>query len=264
MIREYGWLMLRPDQLPRIDRAAVGVLGHAKANGEPNAVAVTPYVVNGELVVTSTLALVQKAAATRRDPRVTLTAGGVSVVGTATVEVDRTAYYFDTFIRAQELRKYPPARSLLTIPFHRRLLPWYVGRVVIRIQPEAASESECGDGATVTVVDTGGQLRTWSVPRPGDLTAEHVSLPSSVADGAALLLVHEEDADMKDLRQMAVRGVVRDGVLARASTRGSLARTSKSAIAELQGLRQLARAAKANRASLATWPQYQPDKETPR
>jgi len=256
--------MLDADQLSRIDGAAVGVLGHVKANGEPNAVAITPYVVNGELVVTSTLALVQKAAAIRRDPRVTLTAGGVSVVGTATVDVDRTAHYFDTFVRAQELRKYPPARSLLALPFHRRLLPWYVGRVVIRIQPEAASESGCGDGATVTGVDTGGRLRTWNVPRPGDPTADHLSLPTSVSDGEALLLVHEEDADMKDLRQMAVRGVVRDGVFARTSTRGSLARTSTSAVAELRGLRRLARAAKANRALLANWPQYEPDKETSR
>lgn len=254
--------MLRPEHRSRIGAAAVGVLGHVTGKGLPNAVAVTPYVVGDELVVTSTLALIQKAAAIRHDRRVTLSAGGIAVSGTATVEVDRTARYFDTFIRAQELQKFPPARSLLALPFHRSLLPWYVGRVVVRIRPEVVSEQACGDEATVTSIDATGRLSTSNVPRPAELNADQMVL--HVADGPALVLVHEEDADMKDLRQMAVRGTVLDGVLTRTSSRGSLAPTSKSAIDELRELRHLARAARQHRAVLATWPQYEPEGEVSR
>lgn len=254
--------MLTAEQLSRIDRADVGVLGLTTAGGLPNAVAVTPYAVDGGLVVTSTLALVQKAAALRDDPRVTLSAGGLSVAGTATVEVDRTSQYFDSFIRAQELRKYPPARSLLGLPFHRSLLPWYVGRVIIRVRTDRVDEQACGDEATVTVVDGAGGLRTWNVPRPADLGGDHVHLPDGVLDGPALLLVHEEDPDMRDLRQTALRGTVAGGVLSVSSRRGSLAPTSRSAMDELRSLRRLARAARGHREVLATWPQYRPQKPT--
>ena len=247
----------------RIDAAAVGVLGHVSDKGLPNAVAVTPYVVDGELVVTSTLALTQKAALLRRDPRVTLSAGGVSVSGTATVEVDRTGRYFDSFIRTQELRKYPPARSLLGLPFHRVLVPWYVGRAIIRIRPALVSDEAVGDDCTVTVLDAAGSLRTWNVPRPTDLVRDRISLPDPVGTGSALLLVHEEDADMRDLRQMAVRGTVQDGVLAASSRRGSLTPTPTSVVDEIRSLRRLARAAKQHRDALATWPQYQPDAAPP-
>jgi len=250
--------MLSHTQLARIDAAPSGVLGHITSEGRPNAVGITPYVVDGALVVTSTLALIRKAAALRSDPRVTVSAGGVSVCGVATVEVDRTPRYYDSFIRAQELRKFPPARTLLAVPFHRSLMPWFVGRVVIRIEPEAVTDEPCGDSATVTGVDTAGRLRTWNIPRTVDLTANQITLPRPVPDGAALLLVHEEDPAMRDLRQMAVAGTVHDGVLAVSLRRGSLAPNGTSTIGELRGLRRLARKARRNRPVLATWPQYDP------
>jgi hypothetical protein len=251
-------------QLARIDAAAVGVLGHMTASGLPNAVAVTPYVVDGALVVTSTLALIDKAKALLVEPRVSLSAGGVSVSGSATVEVDPTPRYFDRYIRGQELVKYPPARSLLSVPFHRTLLPWYVGRVIIRIHPETVTEEPCGDGTTVTAIDATGQLRTLNVPRPTDLNADRIEIAVPVPDGPALVLVHEEDAAMRDLRQLRRRGTVHDGVLHVSARRGSLAPSSKSATDELRSLRALARAARTNRARLATWPHYEPPKEPTR
>jgi hypothetical protein len=253
--------MLTEQELTRIGRAAVGVLGHTTAKGLPNAVTITPYVVDGRLVVTSTLALIQKAAALLADPRVTLSAGGVVVEGVATVEVDPTPQYFDRFIRALELRKFPPARPLLALPFHRTLLSWYVGRVIIQIQPQEVLDQQLGDAVTVTGLDVAGRLWTRNIPSPSSLSDGRVDLSAAVADGPALLLLHEEDVAMRDLRQMAVRGVIGAGVLEVTARRGSLDPSSKSSTDELRSLRHLARAAKRNRALLATWPRYTPNED---
>jgi hypothetical protein len=102
-----------------IDQAAIGVFAYVTRAGTPNACAVTPYVVDGAVVVTSTLALVAKAAAVRRDPRVVLLAGGTEVRGAGAVAVDPTPAWFDEHLRDQERRTYPPARSLLAVPGHR-------------------------------------------------------------------------------------------------------------------------------------------------
>ncbi len=253
--------VLTEQQVTRIGGAAVGVLGHTTAKGLPNAVTITPYVVDGKLVVTSTLALIQKAAALLADPRVTLSAGGVVVEGVATVKVDLTPQYFDRFIRAQELRKFPPARSLLALPFHRTLLPWYVGRVIIQIQPQEVLDQQLGDAVTLTGLDVAGRLWTRNIPSPSSLSDGRVDMPAAVADGPALLLLHEEDVAMRDLRQVAVRGVICAGVLEVTARRGSLDPSSKSSTDELRSLRHLARAAKRNRALLTTWPRYTPNEE---
>jgi hypothetical protein len=253
--------VLTEQQLTRIGGAAVGVLGHTTAKGLPNAVTITPYVVDGRLVVTSTLALIQKATALLADPRVTLSAGGVVVEGVATVQVDLTPQYFDRFIRAQELRKFPPARALLALPFHRTLLPWYVGRVIIQIQPQELLDQQLDDAVTLTGLDVAGRLWTRNIPSPSSLSDGRVDLSAAVADGPALLLLHEEDVAMRDPRQMAVRGVIGAGVLEVTARRGSLDPSSKSSTDELRSLRHLARAAKRNRALLTTWPRYTPNEE---
>jgi len=64
---------------------------------------------------------------------VALLGGGVQVRGRAAVAIEGDGEWFDRVIRAQELRKYPPARFLLRLPGHRRLLWWYVGRAVVRL-----------------------------------------------------------------------------------------------------------------------------------
>jgi hypothetical protein len=246
--------MIDAAYVERVDRAQLGVLGHVTPSGRPNALAVTPYVIGGRVAITSTLALVDKAAALRADPRVTLTAGGLEIVGTAAVQVDPTPEFFDRYLRQQELAKYPPARSLLSLPFHRRSLGWYVGRVVMWIDAESVTEQAVGDRATVTRVDRDGRLRTRSVPVPADPTADELPLPPGVGDGPALLLVHDEDPDMRDLRQFAARGVVRNGVLRVTNRRGTLAPTRTGTVDQLRSLRFLAGRARANRSRLADWP----------
>ena len=54
-------VVITDEHLRAIDGAAIGVLGHVTRLGRPNALAVTPYVVDGRLLVTSTLALIDKA-----------------------------------------------------------------------------------------------------------------------------------------------------------------------------------------------------------
>ena len=239
--------------LRAIDGAAIGVLGHVTRLGRPNALAVTPYVVDGRLLVTSTLALIDKAAALRLDPRVTLTAGGVAVSGTACVEVDTSPAFFDRSVRRQELMKYPPARSLLSIPCHRRLLPWYVGRVAIWIEPNEVAVRPATDDTTVTVVDERGHLVTTIIERPDDLDADVLRV-GEVPSGPAVLLVHAEDTAMRDLRQLGRHGRVVDGALHVERRRGSLASHRTGTLDELRTLRALAAKARANRAQLATWP----------
>ena len=196
-----------------LDSAQVGVLGYVMRSGHPNVCAVTPYVVDSVPVVTSTLALIDKAAAVHRDPRVVLFAGGVQLSGRAAVAVDMTPAWFDRHLRQQELTKYPPARGILGIPAHRRLFAWYVGRVVMSITPDLVVERPGSDLATITVLDREGVLHVFPTPRPEDLNAPEIELDTSIPDGLAVLLIHEEDTDMNDLSQLTLHGQVATGAL---------------------------------------------------
>jgi len=49
------------------------------------------------------------------DERVALLAGGAEARGRATVAIEDDGEWFDRAIRAQEQRKYPPARFLLRL-----------------------------------------------------------------------------------------------------------------------------------------------------
>jgi hypothetical protein len=161
-----------------LNAAAVGVFAFSGQDGRPRACAVTPFLYDGEAVVTSTLAFTAKVAAVRRDARVALLAGGCLIRGRGTVDIDLTSKTFDERIRDQELRKYPPARQLLAIPGHRRLLWWYVGRASIAIP--------VGDPGT-------------------DVSGDEIPVPVG-HESAACLLVHDEEPDMADLRQLTLHG----------------------------------------------------------
>lgn len=217
----------------------------------------TPYLVDGTPTVTSTLAFVAKAAAIRARADVTLTAGGLTVAGEARVGVDPTPRWFDRNVRDQELAKYPPSRAILRLPGHRRLLPWYVSRIVMSIDPLDVVAHSRSDRATLSVVDPAGRLHTVPVPvpAPDDLTAaERLGMPADLPDGPAVLLVHEEDARQTDLRQLALHGRLADGELVVQRRGGTLAPSVASPLAQVAQLRRLARQAAGNRAVLATWP----------
>ena len=245
---------MTPLAVPVLDaaRAApIAVLAWVAADGTPRSCAVTPYVDAGDLVVTSTLAFPAKAAAMRRDPRVAMLVGGHLVTGRAEVAVADVAW-FDRHVRAQEAAKFPPSRSLFAIPGHRRLFPWYVQRIVVRIGDASATTAPGDDTVTLMSITDAGPAVT-PVPRPADLDADTIDLPG-VADGPVDLLVHEEHADYADLRQRNVRGIVRDGVLEVATTTGSLEAGPTGTLAQLRELRRLGALAKASRPRWADWP----------
>jgi hypothetical protein len=248
------FIMTTRSVVQALDSAQVGVLGYVMRSGHPNVCAVTPYVVDSVPVVTSTLALIDKAAAVHRDPRVVLFAGGVQLSGRAAVAVDMTPAWFDRHLRQQELTKYPPARGILGIPAHRRLFAWYVGRVVMSITPDLVVERPGSDLATITVLDREGVLHVFPTPRPEDLNAPEIELDTSIPDGLAVLLIHEEDTDMNDLRQLTLHGQVATGAFNVERRRGSLQATPQGWRQQLATSRQMARRAATNRSRLAGWP----------
>ena len=241
------------DGLSALEDAAIGVFGFIGRSGRPVSCAVTPYLDRGQPVVTSTLALVGKIGAVLRDERVALLAGGVEARGQATVAVEDDGEWFDRAIRAQELRKYPPARFLLRLPGHRRLLWWYVGRAVVRLPADGLRPVPGPDRVTITGIDHDGLISV--VPVTGDvrLDADEIPVPIGLPDGPACLLVHEESAGMSDLRQLRLEGQLISGRLSVQRRSGTLAATHRGPLAQLRDLAALGRAATANRTRIESW-----------
>jgi len=234
-----------------VDAAAVGVFAFIGADGRPRACPVTPYLYGGEAVVSSTLAFTAKVAAVRADPRVALLAGGCLVRARASVDIDLTSTTFDEQVRTQELRKYPPARRLLAIPGHRRLLWWYVGRAFIRIPLADCSAVPGADRVTLTVI-ADGRLAILTLDPSADALAGEFPVPAGV-QGPACVLFHQEDDQMAELRQLALHGTVSGGVFRAERRAGSLAPARPSALGQLTTLRSLARQARRKRAVFDRW-----------
>ncbi len=232
----------------------MGVFAFVDHRGRPAACAITPYVVDGRAVVTSTLAYPGKARAVRADGRVALLAGGTAIEGRGLVGIDRTPGWFDRNLRHEERRKYPPAAAVLSVPGHRRLFPWYVGRVVIAIEPDRFSLHPEPDQVSVAVIDQPGRLHLLPqpIPAPGD-GVRAVALAGQVPDGAAVLLAHSESADLGELHQVAHHGTVRDGTLQiDRSVRTDLG--GGGTLTQLRTARTLARLARAAAPSTTGWP----------
>ena len=239
--------------LDAVAGAPVGVFAYLRRDGTPVAVPVTPFVVDGHVVVTSTLAYVTKAAAVRRDPRVALLAGGVHLATTATVAVDPTPAWFNAHIRADEITKFPPTRQFLQIPGNGCLFPWYTARAVIEFAPADPDPLPGSDRASVTHVDASGRPRIRPLAAVVDPAADRIPLEGT-PDGPAVVLVHEESDDMADLRQLSLGGTVRDGVLSVTARNGSLAPRPATVRSQVATIRSMARQARANRPVVADWP----------
>jgi hypothetical protein len=213
-------------------------------------------VVDGEIVVTSTLAFPAKAFAVHRDPRVALLAGGWLVQGSGRVAADLTSEWFDRHLRAQELEKYPPARSLLAIPGHRRWFAWYVARVVVTFDDLVVTRAaDASDRVTVTRAHDGA-LRID--PLAADLDVEHGGTAplelDGCPDGPVDVLIHEEHRDFAQLGQLHARGDVHDGRLVAPEVSGSLTPAVPGAIGQLRQLRRLGRGARRHEARAAALP----------
>jgi hypothetical protein len=236
------------NSLDGIARAPIGVFAWVRGDGTPGSCTVTPYVVNGQVVVTSTLAFPSKASAVRRDSRVALLAGGQLAVGNAEVLVDESPRWFDENLREVELEKFPPTRMILAIPGHRCLFSWYVGRIVIRFTPDVVEHVERGDEITATqIVEQ--QLRIEPIVVGSDGSPDVAGLPN----GAAHILFHEEHRNMADLRQVSLRGSVSEGRFFETHRSGSLASGSAGTCAQVGQLRMMARSARNNKDRIRSW-----------
>jgi hypothetical protein len=234
--------------------ADIGVFAFVGTKGRPAICAVTPYVVDGRAVVTSTLAYPGKARAVRSDERVALLAGGTSVEGRGRVGIDRTAAWFDRNLRDQELRKYPPASSVLGVPGHRRLFSWYVGRTVIAIEPERTVVRPGSDRVAVAVIDGVGRLHLIAQPiaAPAD-DARTVEVTAEVPDGDGVLLVHDERAGLAELHQLTLHGRITDGAL-RVERAARTRMGGDGFLGQLRTARTLAERARRAAATTAGWP----------
>ena len=244
--------MCSASTLAAVADAPTGVLGFTAKNHSPRAVAVTPYVVDGKPTVTTMLALLTKAKMLRNRPAAALLAGGTHVAAETKLAMHSGPDWFDTNIRQRELEKYPPARTLLSIPFHRRILWWYVGRVAISFDEPACHHVGGMDRVTITsVVDRSVQI----TPLPADLDvdANQIEVGPTVPDGPGCLLIHDETEGMAELLQLRLDGTVTGGVLTVESRRGSLEPQQPGALAQLAGLWSLRTAANANRSTIQEW-----------
>ena len=240
-----------------VNESSVGVLGYVDALGRLIAVAVTPYVVDGRIIISSTPAYIDKALALSNDPRVALLVEGVSISGTAKVTFDPTGRWFDQHLKTHELRKYPPAKTLLGLPFSRRLFSWYRQRLIIDIEPFATHPSGPAHGASILGLGADATLRLVALPASIDLDADVIAseLPlGSIIDGPATVLLHQEFNNMNDLRQRRAHGTLQGSQFRVARRVGSLGGTATTTLDQLRLLRQLGRRARRNLPRLHNFP----------
>jgi hypothetical protein len=214
--------------LEAVESAPVAIFAYRDRHAAPTAWPMTPYRDGGQAVVTSTLAFMSKSEDVRRDGRVALLAGGWLLQGTARVHADPSGDEFVRRFLAAERGKYPPVENILSVPLHRWLFDWYFGRVFMELVPATARPVAGSDHATLITLDAAGlPLITPIATPPLDAGAIALRDPSGapllgIAGGPATILLHAEDAAMRDLRQVHLRGAVRDGVFTVRSRRGSL------------------------------------------
>lgn len=217
--------MIAAESLRAVYDSPAGVLAYHGSRGQLVPVAVTPYVLGDEIYVTATLAYAQKAVLVRRAPKVALLSGGVNLRADAAVYADVKGDFFVKHLLEQELRKYPPARTLRRIPFHRRLFGWFFGRAIMKLKPIAV-ETDAGDD-TWTLVTEGddGYPSIHSIPAADPLGGD-VAIPPGLAGarGPAVVFTHSESEDMSKLDSTAVRGEIAGGTfIAKARPAGSQA-----------------------------------------
>jgi len=204
--------MIGPESLRAIYDAPAGVLAYHGSRGQLVPVAVTPYVLGDDVYITATLAYSRKAGLIRRSPKIALLAGGVYVLADAHVYADVKGEFFVEHLLEQEMRKYPPARTLRRIPFHRQLFGWFFGRAIIKLEPTAVV-ADAGDDAWTLVTEGENGYASIQPIAAADPEGGDVTIPPELASvpGPAVVFFHKESEDMSELASKAFRGEIRDG-----------------------------------------------------
>lgn len=235
----------REAALAAIRDTPVGVLAYR--NGDrPVAVAVTPFAGPDGVVVTSTLALVRKMELLRADRRCALLAGGVAITGRASLTVDADGERFRHELLSDEKRKYPPTAQLDALPFSRRLLWWYFGRVLADITILDSMAIDGSDRVTITALDAQGFPAILPVHEEVDLDSDQIMVADTRC-GPAVLHVHEEHDHGADLRQLTLHGRLENGVLHVERRTGTLRPPADGATGQIRTLLALGRAARRSR-----------------
>jgi hypothetical protein len=174
---------------------------------------------------------------------------GIAAIGSVTVR-DELDDGIDEDLLAQELRKYPPARTLVDSPLLRRENWWYLPRIVVRLDrverthPLPARRDAGRDALLVR--DDGAGLRL-DVAAAADWSAPAVALrgtePLRGDGGPALAHGHDHSPDRERWEQWQVRGALRgDGLLVTARHgRPGLAPGPLRLLERLRGARALER-----------------------
>ncbi|WP_116708117.1 hypothetical protein [Actinomycetospora cinnamomea] len=131
-------------------RAITAELCWIEPDGRPVALAVTPLVVDGLPVVAlpyahapvvSGLRAAEQAAFVVSDSRsLRRDETGRAAIGRVEVTDDTDGGLLVDEVLGQELRKYPPSRSLVDSPLLRRENWWWLPRIVVRLDPATAEE----------------------------------------------------------------------------------------------------------------------------
>jgi len=245
--------VIGPEGLRAIHDAPAGVLAYHGSRGQLVPVAVTPYVLGDDVYVTTTLAYSRKAGLIRQSPKVMLLAAGVRITADAEVYADVKGDFFVKHLLDQELRKYPPARMLRRIPFHRRLFGWFFGRAIIKLEPIAVEADAGGDAWTLVTEGENGYPSIHSMPE-ADPEGGDVTIPPEVAGapGAAVVFFHNESEDMSELTSKAFRGEIKDGSFA------VKARPAGPQAGGAGGMRQRGANARRAREAMKGWPVLKP------
>jgi hypothetical protein len=244
--------MIGPDGLRAIYDAPAGVLAYHGSRGQLVPVAVTPYVLGDYVYITATLAYSQKAQLIRQSPKIALLTAGVYMRADADVYADVKGDFFVKHLLEQEMRKYPPARMLRRIPFHRRLFGWFFGRAIMKLEPIAVDTDAGPDAWTLVTEGENGYPAIRAIadadPENGD-----VAIPADLAGAAGpVVFSHSESEDMSDLKSTAFRGEIKDGVFV------AKARPAGSQVGGAGGQRSRSANAKRAREAMKDWPVLKP------
>jgi hypothetical protein len=245
--------MLGQESLRAIYDAPAGVLAYHGSRGQLVPVAVTPYVLGDDVYITATLAYSRKAQLIRQSPKIALLTGGVYLLADAHVYADVKGDFFVEHILEQEMRKYPPARTLRRIPFHRRLFGWFFGRAIIKLEPIAAG-ADAGDDAWTLVTEGEDGYPSIRPIAEADPEGGGVTIPPELAGapGPAVVFFHEESEDMSKLTSKAFRGEIKGGAFVRR------ARPAGSQVGGASGQRSRTANAKRAREAMKDWPVLRP------
>lgn len=194
--------------------ATVAELVWVAADGRPDALPVTPLLLDVEPAIAYPYAYAEFArqvaaspavALTLTDPR--MTSGGwrpLAATGRARLIEDKDGELFKAELLTEELRKYPPSRALADSLMLRREHWWYVPRLilVLDLNPPIPIEPRADASSQVLAVWDGERLHVDTVQR-AEAGTDRLKLTSlagrSVPDGGAALLGH--DFSVPDLEQ---------------------------------------------------------------